>query len=86
MNSIGDVKNNYFHFKQNGSEIKEIKKTEPNNSFKDHMKRAKKICSCFSITEADIDQFKNLNQLIKETHASTRCNACLNDLKKHFNS
>jgi NAD(P)H-nitrite reductase large subunit len=84
MNSIGHIDNNHFPFKQNGSEIKKVKKTETDISFKDYMKRAKKVCSCFSITEADLDQFDNLEKLIKKTGASTRCTACLKDLKKFY--
>ena len=84
MNNIGRIDNFIFPYKQNGSEIKKVKSINADVGFKDYMKREKKICSCFSVKEADLDQFDNLEKLIKKTGASTRCTACLKDLKKFY--
>ena len=81
MNNISHIDNFTFPFKQNKSEIKKIKKTETEISFKDFMKKEKKICSCFSIKESDLYEFNSLEQLIEKTGASTRCASCLKDLK-----
>jgi NAD(P)H-nitrite reductase large subunit len=85
MNNITHIENFIFPYKQNKSEIKKINKSETNIEFKDYMRKAQKICHCFSINENDICKYGSLDELIKKTGASTRCTSCLKDLKKHFN-
>lgn len=84
MNNIGNIKDIDSYFKKNKTEIKKVKKTETGMSFKNHLKQEQTVCSCFSLKEKDILNFKNIDELIKITGASTRCTACLNDLKKYF--
>jgi len=84
MNSISRIDNFIFPYKQNGSKIKKVKSINTDVGFKDYMKREKKICSCFSVKEADLDQFDSLEKLIKKTGASTRCTACLKDLEQKY--
>jgi NAD(P)H-nitrite reductase large subunit len=84
MNSVGYIENNSRSYNKNKSEIKPIKKTESINSFKDYMKQNKKICSCFSIKESDLKSFSSFEEMVNETGASTRCTACLKDLKNYF--
>lgn len=84
MNNIGNIEKTSAYFNKNGTEIKKINKMPENNSFADYMKRSKKICSCFSLTEKDLDEFKTLKEVIEKTGASTRCASCLKDLKNRF--
>lgn len=84
MNNVGRIDNNFLTFSKNKTEIKPIKKSENINSFKDYMKQNKKICSCFSLTEEDLSKYKSYEEAIDKTGASTRCTACLKDLKKIF--
>jgi NAD(P)H-nitrite reductase large subunit len=84
MNNVGHIENNFRSYSKNKSEIKPIKKIEKINSFKDYMKQNKKICSCFNLTEEDLSQYKTYEEVIDKTGASTRCTACLKDLKNYY--
>ena len=48
------------------------------------MKQNKKICSCFNLTEEDLSEYKTYEEARDKTGASTRCTACLKDLKNHY--
>jgi NAD(P)H-nitrite reductase large subunit len=84
MNNISFIENNFKSYSQNKSEIKPVKKIERTASFRDYMKQNKKICSCLQLTVEDLKGYKNFEEAIKETGASTRCTACLKDLKKIY--
>ena len=84
MNSVGHIDNFTFPYKQNKSEIKKIAKCETDFAFGDYMRRQNKICSCFSINENDLKEYKTFEEMVKETGASTRCASCLKDLKNYF--
>lgn len=84
MNNIGHIENNFKSYRKNKTEIKPVKKTENINSFQDYMRRNKKICSCFQLTYEDLQEYKTLEEAKETTGISTRCSACLKDLKNYF--
>lgn len=84
MNNVGHIENNFQSYRKNKTEIKPVKKIENINSFQDYISRNKKICSCFQLTEEDLMEYKSFEEAKEKTGASTRCTACLKDLKKLY--
>jgi len=84
MNNIGYIKENDVYFKQNKTEIKKIKEIETDVSFKDHMKKQKKICSCFQLFESDLKRFDNFEEAKNKTGCATRCTACYKEINNLY--
>lgn len=84
MNNIGHIENNFQSYRKNKTGIKPIRKSQDIDTFKNHLKDNKKVCSCFGLIKKDLDEYKNFDELKEKTGASTRCTSCLIDLQKHY--
>lgn len=84
MHNIGHIENNFQSYHKNKTEIKPIQKSETEMSFSDVLKKEKKICSCFQITERDLNKYHSFEEAKKKTRASTRCSSCLHEIKKFY--
>ena len=84
MNNIGHIENNFQSYLKNKTEIKPIKKINTDMTFSDLIKKEKKICSCFQVTEKDLKEYNSFEEAKSKTKASTRCTSCLYDIKKFY--